>query len=131
MALALTSTLQDVVIYLAHGGVVSREQWVDGTIYLFEVMSEKSIYSWASSCLIFLNAMVLGFRPFLRSLPRRSAVLIVLAGAIFVTGALGFEMLESRSAEVSGIYTMTYQMLVDVEETLEGVGILVPLRGRR
>ena len=191
-SLALSSFLQDFVIYARHGGYPTRENWIQDTVWLLEVTSEKSFYTWASSSLIFLNAVVLlliathtrttrlawsalcilffflsmdealsfherlddvvhhfgptsgafhyawvipgmafcvvvglAFSPFLWSLPRRTMILFVVAGGVFVSGAIGFEMLGSRSEDLTGIYTMTYQMLANVEETLEGVGMLI------
>lgn len=63
--------------------------------------------------------------PFLLSLPRRIAALFVLAGGLFVLGALGFEMLGGRVAEASGYETFAYTALSTIEESLEMAGVVV------
>lgn len=65
------------------------------------------------------------FLPFLLSLPRRSGGLFVLAGGIFVLGALGFEMLAGPVAEASGYETFTYTALSTTEESLETAGTII------
>ncbi|WP_157505751.1 hypothetical protein [Geminicoccus roseus] len=191
-ALLLLSVLQDLLLYATHGGVLTPEQWQAGTRWLLEVNSERSFYTWVSSSLIFLNAVLLfvialrapgrfwswgllsfgfvllsmdeamafherlgsllgqyvetggifhfawvipglliciaaglAFIPLLRSLPRPTMLLFVLSGAAYVGGALGMEMLGSRHAEQHGTYTMTYQMMANLEEGLEGLGMLL------
>jgi hypothetical protein len=50
----------------------------------------------------------------------------LIAGGLFITGALGVEAVGGRYlANNGGIETLTYQMMVVVEEGLEMVGIVV------
>lgn len=65
------------------------------------------------------------FLPFLGSLPRRFATLFVLAGGLFVLGAIGFEMLGGKVAEASGYETFAYTALSTAEESLEMAGVIV------
>lgn len=60
--------------------------------------------------------------PFLLRLPVETARLIVVAGALFVGGALGVEMLGGWLTENQGTDTVTYVLVTTVEETLEMVG---------
>ena len=55
---------------------------------------------------------------FLLSLPRKTTYHFLVAGAIFVTGAVGFEMLGGIFHGVAGIY----RGLTAIEETLENLG---------
>lgn len=62
---------------------------------------------------------------FLRSIARRSALLFIAAGAIFVTGALGFEMIGGLIFEESGDRSLSYIVVQSVEEALEMCGIVL------
>ncbi|WP_191061179.1 hypothetical protein [Geminicoccus harenae] len=190
--LVLASVGQDLLIYLSHGGQVSRDQWVKSTKWLLETNSELSFYSWASAAIIFLNAALLymialasrrrvwgwlilsaifvllsadeamsfherlvsmiqarwalggvfhfawvipgmifcalvglSYIPFLLALPRRTALLMLLSGIVFVAGAIGMEMIGGSFAAETGTFTMTYQMLTNAEEALEGLGMVL------
>lgn len=58
-------------------------------------------------------------------LPNRTRVLFILAGVIFLSGALGVEMLGGRYAELYGYQNLTMVLYQTVEESLEMTGILV------
>ena len=62
---------------------------------------------------------------FLYRLPRRTALGFVLAGGLFVTGAIGAEMVGGWYLEQHGSATPLYVAIQTVEEALEMVGILV------
>jgi hypothetical protein len=74
-------------------------------------------FSWVLVAIPLLLLFGLFFLRFLLNLPRKTAVQIVVAGVIFVTGAVGFEMLGGVFHE-SGIY----RAFIAVEETLENIG---------
>jgi enamine deaminase RidA (YjgF/YER057c/UK114 family) len=82
-------------------------------------------FSWVIPALVFCLVVGLAYIPFLLALPRRTMLLMAGSGAIFVSGAVGMEMVGSGFAETSGTYTMTYQMLANLEEALEGAGMLL------
>jgi len=67
---------------------------------------------------------VLYFRFILR-LPRKTSVLLILSAIIFITGAVVFDMLGGREAEVNGYYSVTYTVLYTIEEFLEMSGIVL------
>ena len=63
---------------------------------------------------------------FLRYLPRRTAVLFVLAGALYVVGAAGLEMVEGRHVTLYGYREKWgFAVWVAIEETLEMIGVAV------
>jgi hypothetical protein len=74
-----------------------------------------------------LAIMVVGaiYVRFLLRLPRRSAVLFVLAGGMFVTGAIGMEMVGGWYSEQHGNANVTYVAMQTVEEVLEMAGVLL------
>jgi len=71
--------------------------------------------------LIFLGVY---FR-FLLRLPRRTAVLMVASGVVFVFGAVGMEMVGGVVSEQQGNANVLYVALQTVEETCEMLGIVM------
>lgn len=72
-----------------------------------------------------MAAVAARFRPWLRTLPRETAALLVLAGATFVTGAVGVEALAAPVYALWGKHTILHAALVAVEETLEMAAIVL------
>lgn len=61
------------------------------------------------------------FLRFLRSLPKKTSLLFTIAGGIFVTGAIGFEIFGGHFYTEEN--TLMYHMTFTVEEILEKLGI--------
>jgi len=80
--------------------------------------------SWVIYGLLFCVAVLIVFIPFLRRIDHRSASLFCVAGALFVSGAVGLEYIEAFLRR-SGSSEVRYQMdLVQIlEEALEMYGI--------
>lgn len=65
----------------------------------------------------------------LQILPRVTAVRFLVAGAIFVGGALGIEMLEAAVADHYGtLNVLPYYLLSTLEESMELVGVILFIR---
>jgi hypothetical protein len=62
---------------------------------------------------------------FLRRLPRRSCVLFLVAGGIYVSGALGLEMLGGWYAERHGVERLGYASITVLEEAMELTGLIL------
>jgi len=72
--------------------------------------------------------MVLGgilYLPFLLRLPKPTLLLFVVAGVMFVSGAVGVEVFEGKWEAVHGTDNFTYDLYVAVEEFLEMLGVAV------
>lgn len=84
-------------------------------------------YAWVIPYSIGALVIVAVYAPFLLRLPRRSAILFVLAGAIFVTGAIGFEMLSGMVYLPGTPLNARYVVIQTFEEVLElsGIGIFI------
>ena len=67
----------------------------------------------------------LAFLKFVWELPKDTRARFVVAGVIFLTGALGIEMFGAREADLHGYYTVTYSVLYSLEEMLEMLGIIL------
>ena len=72
-------------------------------------------------------AWVYATRKFHFLIPHNSdtRVRFVTAGVIFLTGALGIEMLGAREADLYDTTTVTYCLLYSLEEMLEMLGIIL------
>lgn len=77
-------------------------------------------YAWVVPALVLVPLFSLASIPFLLSLPRRTALWFLVSGAVYVTGALGFEMLEGLTEGRGATFVLSYL----VEEALEITGIL-------
>lgn len=69
-----------------------------------------------------------GSLPLLRALPRPTAARFLVAGAVFVSGAIGVECLSGVDAEHHGTSTALCAFLVTVEESLEMLGVVLFVR---
>ncbi|MFN0052092.1 MAG: hypothetical protein ACKV0T_07870 [Planctomycetales bacterium] len=58
-------------------------------------------------------------------LERRVRRRFVLSGAIFLLGAIGFELLGARQNALFGIHNLTYELYYTCEESLEMLGVAV------
>ena len=80
-------------------------------------------YSWIIPFGIFAVIVLLANVRFLLALPSRIGLIFFLSGAVFITGAIGMEMLEGQINEAGGYRSFDYMILVTIEEILEMVGI--------
>lgn len=80
-------------------------------------------FAWVIPGAIGVALIGLYFLPFLFRLPRRTAVLFVVAGAVYVAGALGMEMVGGAMAEAYGTSALPYVVAFVVEEGLEIAGL--------
>jgi len=77
-------------------------------------------FAWVIPYGIALAVFVALYPRFLLRLPRRTMVLFIVSGLIFVTGAIGFEMLGGL---ISGRGSVWYAAVSTIEETMEMLGI--------
>jgi hypothetical protein len=84
-------------------------------------------YTWVLPGIVFVLCVAAAYLPFLARLPARTRNLLVLAGAVYVTGAIGVEMLGGRHAALHGVANFGYALLAHLEESLEIAGLVVLL----
>ena len=62
-------------------------------------------------------------------LPDKTRLVFFMSGALYVGGAIGFELIEGCFVEQQRIdnliYSLTYSMLITVEESLEMGGVIL------
>lgn len=78
-------------------------------------------FAWAVPYSIGAAVVGLFFLPFLFSLPRRTRILMMTSGIVFVSGAAGFEALSWTQATTGSL--LYYDILSTLEELLELLGI--------
>ena len=64
-------------------------------------------------------------RPWLRTLPARTRNGLLLAGAVYVAGAVGFEAVGGIAAMMVGMDNWIYVVTYTIEETMEMLGVLL------
>jgi hypothetical protein len=82
-------------------------------------------FTWVLFGIALVLIVGISYLRFLAHLPRKMAALFILAGSVYVGGALVMEMINGRYAELHGSQNLTYQMMSVVEESLEMSGVLI------
>ena len=65
---------------------------------------------------------------FLLHLPRPTMLRFIIAAGLFLTGAVGVEILSAREADIYGTTTITYSVLYTIEELCEMVAMVIFLQ---
>jgi hypothetical protein len=84
-------------------------------------------YAWVIPGGAFVIIFALAYIRFLVHLSATMRLLIIAAGVLYVSGAVGMEMLNGSWAEIHGWTNLTYQTMVTVEEFLEMTGAILLL----
>jgi hypothetical protein len=79
-------------------------------------------YPWIVPAGIGVGVFVAGYRGLLARLPARTRTLFLLAGALFIGGALGVEAISGKHASLHGEQNLTYHLIITLEEMLEMTG---------
>ena len=82
-------------------------------------------YGWIVPAMFGVTIFVLAYIPFLKRLPRDTSILIFLAGAIFILGAVGMEIAALPWQEEGVDSDMVSGTLIVIEEFLEKIGIVL------
>lgn len=88
--------------------------------------TNHAAFAWIIPGVVIVGAVGLVYLRWLFSLPRRTAILFFVAGAVFVTGALVFEGIGAFLADAS-FFNPSYLVASTIEESLEIYGILIML----
>jgi hypothetical protein len=82
-------------------------------------------FTWVVFGAIFVLIVALAYLRFLAALPAKTRYLFLIAGTLYVGGALGIEILGARYTYFYGAENFTYTMFVTVEEGFEMLGVVV------
>lgn len=85
-------------------------------------------YSWVVVGMLFLVAFTAYYLKFFFALPGKLRRGFFMAGFIYISGALGMELIGGFYAEQEGLANIRYALITTVEETLEIIGILLLIK---
>jgi len=93
------------------------ENYIDSTGFLY--------FPWVVPYGFAVIVFILVYLKFTLKLPKRAAVLFILSGTVYLTGAIALDMLGGREADLHGYDSITYCILYTIEEFLETIGVVV------
>lgn len=82
-------------------------------------------FGWWVVAVPLVAVFAIAYLRFLRALPAKVGGLMVLAGGLYVGGAIGMEIVASWLADAQGTLSPAYSLVTTVEELLEMVGVVV------
>lgn len=82
-------------------------------------------FAWVVPAIVVVSFLAFVFFRFWSNLVPRTRLLFFLAGALFLGGAVGVELLNGKYAEIYGKDQLAYQAMATVEEALEMTGVIV------
>ncbi len=106
---------------------------IDETVQLHEEMNHwfemggVLYFGWVIPAAVIVALFGLSYLGFLAHLPKRTRNRFVLAGAIFVGGALGIELLLGYWTDLEGDDNLVYSLIDWIEESMElcGIGLML------
>lgn len=101
-----------------------HERFIEPVRTLLNV-SGLLFYAWVIPYGIALAVFMILYLEFLLNLPERIMRLFLLSGGIYVSGAIGIELLGGRHVSLYGEENYGYAFFCMVEETLEMVGVVL------
>jgi len=86
-------------------------------------------YGWVVPASVLVLIFGISHLRFLGSLPCSTRLTFILAFIVYVGGAIGVESISGVSASATGEETLSYHLLVTLEETMEMLGLIIFIRG--
>lgn len=80
-------------------------------------------FAWVVPYAILMLLFALSYMRFVFALPRKTMLLFIASGTLFLSGAFGFEIFSARQADIEGFDTIGYYVLYTLEELCEMIGI--------
>lgn len=114
-----------IFLFLSVDEIASLHERLTYYVKQFLNTSGMFFYAWIIPYSIALTVFVITYFRFLLHLPKRIMFLFIVSGVIFVSGAIGFEMLGGWQAELYGVDNIRYCLCYTCEELLEMFGIVV------
>lgn len=81
-------------------------------------------FAWVIPGIALVAVLGVFFLPFLFRLPRRTAIAFAVSAAIYLSGALGIELVEGWWREEHGHRNLAYHAMVSLEEGMEMIGVI-------
>ncbi|WP_422368341.1 hypothetical protein [Pelagibius sp.] len=100
-------------------------EWLSGFLSARIDNSGLFYFAWTIPALVICLAGLICFIPFILSFKGIDRILLAGSAVVFLSGAIGMEMLGGSVAEVGGVETLQYRIFTTIEETLEYSGVLL------
>ena len=107
--------------YMSVDELVEIHEWL-GSLPGIHELDGVAFYGWVVPVGVLVAVFALSYLKFVAHLPAATRRKVVLAGVIYVGGALGIELLLGAFADRHGEDSFTWTMISWVEETLEMAG---------
>ncbi len=85
-------------------------------------------YAWVIPGAAFVVLVGVVYLRFMLNLPSRTRNLLIFSAVVFVSGAIGVEMLSGIQADQFGEENLDYALIVTIEEMLEMLGVVILVR---
>lgn len=119
-------TMLSVIFFLiAIDEILVLHEQVSGLLSTVFHTSGILYFLWVVPAGIFVILFLIFYARFIFGLPTKSRISFVLAGGIYVIGALGFEFIGGGLHTSIGDQNLTYGLVTNVEEIFEMVGIAI------
>ncbi|MCG8493457.1 MAG: hypothetical protein MI743_17680 [Sneathiellales bacterium] len=82
-------------------------------------------FAWVIPYAFVLLVIAVFYFRFLLLIPKKTCRQFIVAGGVYICGAMGLEVISSGHAYSEGVETLTYNVLNACEETLEMIGIIL------
>jgi hypothetical protein len=117
-----------IFLFLAIDEGASIHEDIGDIMELFVTASGFLYFPWVIPYAGLVAFLALFYFRFLLHLPRPTMVRFIIAGGLFLTGAVGLEMISAQEADINGTATITYSILYTIEELCEMIGIVIFLQ---
>ncbi|MBB5376851.1 hypothetical protein HNQ07_002315 [Deinococcus metalli] len=114
-----------VFVYLSVDEVAQIHERVATGVRRIVADSAVLHYAWVAPYALVVLAVIVTFVPFLLHLPRRTAGGMILAGALYVLGAMGLEVFEGVLDFEGHFFSVAMAALVTIEESLEMCSVVL------
>lgn len=105
--------------------VAMIHEWLSAALSARIDNSGLFYFAWTLPALVICIAGLLCFVPFIFSFRGFDRGLLIGSAVVFLSGAIGMEMLGGAQAEVVGFETLRYRAFATIEESLEYAGVLL------
>ncbi|WP_319205480.1 hypothetical protein [uncultured Ilyobacter sp.] len=86
-------------------------------------------YAWVILGTLFILILFIFYYKFLLNLPKKTMFYFVVAGLVFVTGAIGVETISGYYRYVSVEKDFIYTIMITIEESFEMLGVIIFING--
>ena len=113
-----------IFLFLSFDEIASIHEQTDPIVKGFIATSGIFYFAWVIPYTVMLILLAILYSRFILALPKKTKLLFILSGLIYVSGAIGIEMISAAVAERYG-ERLYYDILATIEETLEMIGVTV------